>query len=80
MSRIGLKPIPVPDGVTVEISGKDVSAKGKIGTLSLTLVEEISATQADGNVVVTPQDESVRARSMWGMQRTMINNLIQGVS
>jgi large subunit ribosomal protein L6 len=80
MSRIGLKPIPVPDGVTVEISGKDVSAKGKIGTLSLTLVEEISAAQADGKVVVTPKDDSVRARSMWGMQRTMISNLIQGVS
>jgi len=80
MSRIGLEPIPVPDGVTVEISGKDVSAKGKIGTLSLTLVEEISAAQADGKVVVTPKDDSVRARSMWGMQRTMISNLIQGVS
>ncbi|MBT4710792.1 MAG: 50S ribosomal protein L6 [Alphaproteobacteria bacterium] len=80
MSRIGLKPIPVPDGVTVEISGKDVSAKGKIGTLSLTLVEEVSAAQADGKVVVTPQDDTVRARSMWGMQRTMINNMITGVS
>ena len=80
MSRIGLKPIPVPDDVTLKISGKDISAKGKNGTLSLTLVEEVSAAQADGQVVVTPQNDSVRVRSMWGMQRTMISNLIQGVS
>ena len=80
MSRIGLKPIPVPDDVTVEISGKDVFVKGKNGTLSLTLVEEVSAAQAGGQVVVTPQNDSVRVRSMWGMQRTMISNLIQGVS
>ena len=80
MSRIGLKPIPVPDGVTVEISGKKVSAKGKNGTLNLTLVEEISAAQADGQVVVTASDDSVRARSMWGMQRTLLNNMITGVS
>lgn len=80
MSRIGQNPIPVPDGVTVEITGKDVSAKGKNGELSLTLVEEISATQSDGNVVVVPADESTRARSMWGMQRTLIQNMITGVS
>jgi large subunit ribosomal protein L6 len=80
MSRIGLKPISVPDGVTVEISGKEVSAKGKHGALNLTLVEEVSAAQADGKVVVTPSDNSVRARSMWGMQRTLINNMITGVS
>jgi large subunit ribosomal protein L6 len=80
MSRIGQKPISVPDGVTVEITGKDVSAKGKNGELYLKLVEEVSATQSDGQVVVAPADESVRARSMWGMQRTLIYNMITGVS
>ena len=80
MSRIGLKPIPVPDGVSVEISGAEISAKGKHGELNLTLVSEVSASQGDGQVVISANGSSTRARSMWGMQRTLVNNMIVGVS
>ena len=80
MSRIGQKPIPIPSGVDVRIEGRDVSAKGKLGALSLTLVREVSAATADGQVTVKARDESKRARSMWGMQRTLVANMIHGVS
>ena len=80
MSRIGQKPIPIPSGVDVRIEGRDVSAKGKLGALSLTLVPEVSAVSSDGQVTVNPRDDSKRVRSMWGMQRTMVANMIHGVS
>ena len=80
MSRIGQKPITVPSGVTVEVAGKKVSAKGKVGSLSMNLVREISAKQEGGHVIVTPTGDSIRERSMWGMQRTLIANMLKGVN
>ena len=80
MSRIGKKPIEVPSGVTVEVRGREVSAKGPKGQLSLNLVEEVDAALEDGKVTVQPREDTQRARAMWGMQRTLISNLIQGVS
>ena len=80
MSRIGQKPIPVPDGVTVEIDGRDVRAKGKIGALAMTLVPEVQAQLEDGKVRVLPSYDSLRARAMWGMQRTLVDNMIHGVA
>lgn len=80
MSRIGQRPVPVPQGVTVELSGQDVTAKGPKGELSMTLVEEMLASMEDEEIVVKPRDNSKRSQIMWGMQRTLVDNLVRGVS
>ncbi|MFP3943444.1 MAG: 50S ribosomal protein L6 [Alphaproteobacteria bacterium] len=80
MSRIGKRPVTVPDGVTVSLEGRDVKVKGPKGELSMKLVEEVSASMGEDGVTVSPRDESKRARSMWGMQRTLVNNMVRGVS
>jgi large subunit ribosomal protein L6 len=80
MSRIGKKPIPVPAGVTADINGKVLSVKGAKGTLTLDLVEDVHYDIGDGGVTVTPANDTKRARSFWGMQRTMVANLITGVT
>jgi large subunit ribosomal protein L6 len=80
MSRIGRKPVEIPSGVTVEVRGREITAKGPKGQLSLTLVEDVEAALEDGKVTVEPRGDTQRARAMWGMQRTLISNLVQGVS
>ena len=80
MSRIGKKPIAVPSGVTVNLDGQSVSVKGPKGELALTLVDEVTIEQGDEGLVVAPRDETQRARAMWGMQRTLVQNLVTGVS
>tara|TARA_B100000029_G_scaffold370738_2_gene364637 strand:+ start:3262 stop:3753 length:492 start_codon:yes stop_codon:yes gene_type:complete len=66
--------------VTVEFAGQEVTAKGPKGELSMTLVEEVLASMEDDHIVVKPRDNSKRSRTMWGMQRTLMDNLIRGVS
>ena len=80
MSRIGQRPVPVPQGVTVEVSGQEMTARGPMGELSMTLVEEVLASLEDDEVVIKPRDNSKRSRTMWGMQRTLVDNLVRGVS
>jgi large subunit ribosomal protein L6 len=80
MSRIGKHPVPVPGGVTVQVAGQSVSAKGKLGQLSVDLHEDVSVRQEDGGIVVQPRSDSRRARMMWGTSRTLVNNLVKGVS
>lgn len=80
MSRIGKHPVPVPAGVDVAVNGQLVSAKGKLGTLSLTLIDDITAKLEDGKVVVAPANDSKRARVMWATSRTLINNMVTGVN
>jgi large subunit ribosomal protein L6 len=80
MSRIGKNPVAVPNGVTVSLEGRDVKVKGPKGELAMTLVEEVSANMGDDGITVTPRDESLRARAMWGMQRTLVANMVHGVS
>ena len=80
MSRIGLKPVPIPDGVDVELSGQEIAVSGAKGRLHMTLVSEVETTIADSQVHVRPRDESNRALTMWGMQRTLVNNMVMGVS
>ncbi|MCG8689753.1 MAG: 50S ribosomal protein L6 [Minwuiales bacterium] len=80
MSRIGKNPVPVPSGVDVQLSGQDLTVKGKNGMLSMRFVDEVEAGYADNKITVKPRDDSKRARSMWGMQRTLANNLVVGVS
>lgn len=80
MSRIGKKPVPVPKGVTVTVSGQVVTAKGPKGELSLTLIDDVSVKMGEDGVVVAPVNDSKRARSMWGMSRSLVENLIEGVA
>lgn len=80
MSRIGKHPVPVPAGVDVKIDGKVVSVKGKLGQLSLTLVDDVTAELTDGKVVVAPANDSKRARTMWATSRTLVNNMVKGVA
>ncbi len=80
MSRIGQIPVPIPDGVTVEIAGQLVTAKGKLGEAGATLMPEVEVKQDDGQIVVRPRDDSLRARKMWGTARSVVNNLVVGVT
>jgi large subunit ribosomal protein L6 len=80
MSRIGKKPVPVPKGVTAKVDGQTVSVKGPKGELSITLVDDVTAELGDDGVTVSPRDQGKRARSMWGMSRSMVDNLMTGVA
>lgn len=80
MSRIGKRPIPIPDKVTVSISGSTVTVKGPKGELSRTLTPQVVIAQEDGNVIVTRADESRIARQQHGLSRTLIANMVDGVS
>ena len=80
MSRIGLKPIPIPDGVDVEISEREVAAAGPRGARRMAVVPEVRVAREDGHLVVRPRSDTTRARAMWGMQRTLVANMIEGVS
>lgn len=80
MSRIGKKPVAVPAGVTASLEGKTLSVKGPKGTLSMSLADEVSYAVEDGQISVQPVNDSKRSRSFWGMQRTMVQNLIVGVT
>ncbi|MDP5279073.1 50S ribosomal protein L6 [Sphingomonas sp. DG1-23] len=80
MSRIGKKPVTVPAGVTTSIEGKTLNVKGPKGTLSLAMRDEISYTIEDGGISVQPANETKQARAFWGMQRTLVQNLITGVT
>jgi large subunit ribosomal protein L6 len=80
MSRIGKNPVQVPDGVTVEIDGMTVKAKGKLGELSETLVDDVVIIQEENMIKLTPANDTQRARQMWGMSRTKVQNLVDGVS
>ncbi len=80
MSRIGKKPVPVPAGVTASLDGAEVSVKGPKGTLTMPKSDLVTYELGDGGVSVTPINDTKRARSFWGMQRTMIANLITGVT
>jgi large subunit ribosomal protein L6 len=80
MSRIGKKPVPLPKGVTASVDGKLVKVKGPKGELSVKLVPQVEAkVEADG-ITVTPNMAMDRARQMWGLSRTLVNNLVVGVT
>jgi large subunit ribosomal protein L6 len=80
MSRIGKKPVAIPSGVTATIDGGKLNVKGPKGTLSLALREEITYALEDGGISVQPANDSKQARAFWGMQRTMVQNLVTGVT
>lgn len=80
MSRIGMNSISVPDGVSVVIAGSLITAKGKLGELSAQLTDDVIVSQADGKITVSPREGASRAKQMWGMARSIINNLVIGVA
>jgi large subunit ribosomal protein L6 len=80
MSRIGKKAVPVPAGVTVTIEGQTVSVKGPKGQLSWTVAEEIEVKQEGAELLLTKKVESTRAQAMWGLSRTLVANMVQGVT
>ncbi len=80
MSRIGKQPVSVPSGVTANIDGQTVSVRGPKGQLEAVLVAEVMASMGDDGITIKPRDETKRSRSMWGMQRTIVANMIEGVS
>jgi large subunit ribosomal protein L6 len=80
MSRIGKKSVPMPSGVSASVDGRTLSVKGPKGTLSLAMADEITYdVQADG-ISVQPANDTKRARAFWGMQRTLVQNLVTGVT
>ncbi len=80
MSRIGKKAVAVPQGVEANLNGRDITVKGPKGELSMTFVSDVDVKIEDGNISLSPVGATKRARSMWGMQRTLVSNLIEGVT
>jgi len=80
MSRIGKNPVMVPDGTQVTIDGHIVSAKGKLGELSIVLTPDVEISQADNQITVMPRSKTKRAQMMWGTSRNLIDNLVTGVT
>jgi large subunit ribosomal protein L6 len=80
MSRIGRQPIPVPAGVTATVEGQDVTVTGPKGTLSLTVREPITVTLEDGVLVVARPDDERMSRSLHGLTRTLVSNMVVGVT
>src|SRR5580693_4853830 len=81
MSRIGKRPVLIPAGVDVTIDGQNVSVKGPKGTLDLTIAEPITvARNEDGAIVVARPDDERHNRSLHGLSRTLVSNLVTGVT
>ena len=81
MSRIGKQPVPVPTGVDVTIDGRNVSVKGPKGTLSLSVADPITVSRNDdGAIVVSRPNDERRSRSLHGLSRTLVSNLVTGVT
>ena len=79
MSRIGKKPVSLPQGVTATVNGQTVSAKGPKGELHFVVNDEVLVKMEDGQIAVEPRDQTKAARSKWGMSRTQIVNILTGV-
>jgi len=80
MSRIGKNPVTVPAGVQVAMSGQTITAKGPKGELALRVADSVTATIDGGKIILAPRENSRTARSMWGLQRTLVNNMVRGVA
>ena len=80
MSRIGKKPVAIPGGVTATIDNGTLSVKGPKGTLTLGMSDLVTYKLEDAQIAVQPANDSKAARSHWGMQRTLVSNLVEGVT
>lgn len=80
MSRLGKKPIPAPNGVTIAVKGQEVSVKGPKGTLNFRAHDDVEVAFGDGELSVKPRYETPRARALWGTTRAVLANNVKGVS
>jgi large subunit ribosomal protein L6 len=80
MSRTGKRPVAIPAGVTASVEGGLISVKGPKGTLTMPVADEVTYAVEDGSLSVKPASDTKRARAFWGMQRTLIQNLVTGVT
>lgn len=80
MSRIGKKPVTIPSGVTANVEGQSVSVKGPKGTLQVKLHDAVKVAMDNGGIQIDPRNDSKDARSLWGTSRTLVNNLVTGVT
>jgi large subunit ribosomal protein L6 len=80
MSRIGKKAVAIPSGVTVTLDGQTVTVKGPKGQLAWTVSDEIEVKQEGAEITFAPRNDTQRARGMWGLSRTLIGNMVEGVT
>ncbi len=80
MSRVGKYPVPVPAGVTLAMSGRTITAKGKLGELKLDLTDDVDVDIRENEVAVSPRRTDRRSRTMWGTTRSLIDSMVTGVS
>ena len=80
MSRVGMLPVTIPEDVTIDITDRVMTAKGKLGELSLAFVDDVVTVIEGGHLIVSPTNDSIKARKMWGTFRTLADNIIIGVS
>jgi len=79
MSRIGKKPIKLPSGVSFQIKGGVIEVKGPKGTLKMKAVDEIAIEMKDNTIFFTPKKEDLKSKALWGLTRTLVSNMIDGV-
>jgi large subunit ribosomal protein L6 len=80
MSRTGKKPVAIPSGVTADLADGTLTVKGPKGTLTMGVADEVECKVEGDEITVTPANDTKRARSFWGMQRTLVSNLVEGVT
>ena len=80
MSRIGKHPVPIPGGVEVQLSGQTLTTKGRLGSLSLVVSNEVTASITEGAVSIAPKSDTKQSRAMWGTTRALVSNMVTGVS
>lgn len=80
MSRVGKNPVAIPDGVTLTLDGNKLTVKGKRGEMTYLTADEIETVIADNEVTIKPRDKTKRAKTMWGTTRSLVENMVVGVS
>ena len=79
MSRVGQSPVDIPEGVACEIAGQLFTAKGKLGELKLSIVDEIEVSQEENQLLMKPRNNSKHAQELWGTMRSLVQNVVRGV-
>lgn len=80
MSRVGKNPVKLAEGVTAEVNGQTVVVKGKLGELSMNVHKDVAVKLENGEITVSPKDDSRETRALWATMRNLIRNMVQGVS
>jgi len=80
MSRVGQSPVDIPEGVACEIAGQIFTAKGKLGELNLTIVDDIEVSQKENQLLMKPKNDSKHAQELWGTMRSLVQNVVRGVN